>query len=305
MNPVSFLNYGLIGLCGLIIWLFSKVLAKEQERDGEPRDKIIKFSWIFIFLSVVLAGTGLTLELFRIANEHKDSQAASDLQSKLNQSLVDNAACKERATNDEALIARLDKQLAHLEDESRKLPSSAEVDVGNHTETVSLPANTRIQQAQLQGIQEARSGIRQAPVGSAGSETTEKTNATDHSRGDRLTASSGVIKDSSTGLWWTENDNGSDIAWSEAQAYCSALRTSASGGWRAPSVAELRSLFDSNQVNHCQSNVDCGVSPLFHLTMAGLWTNDRGILFEFVNGQTRQAAENDARFHRVLCVKGK
>ncbi|BBO17020.1 hypothetical protein BPIT_13120 [Candidatus Brocadia pituitae] len=69
MPPVAFLNYGLIGLCGLIIWLFWRPFYREQRRTGTPRKQIIQFSWIFIVLSVMLAGTGLTLELFRIAND--------------------------------------------------------------------------------------------------------------------------------------------------------------------------------------------------------------------------------------------
>lgn len=37
MPPVAFLNYGLIGLCGLIIWLFWRPFYREQRRTGTPR----------------------------------------------------------------------------------------------------------------------------------------------------------------------------------------------------------------------------------------------------------------------------
>jgi hypothetical protein len=41
---------------------------------------------------------------------------------------------------------------------------------------------------------------------------------------------------------WAARDNGSDVNWSQAQAYCAKLGP----GWMLPSVAQLRSIYDAS-----------------------------------------------------------
>ena len=50
--------------------------------------------------------------------------------------------------------------------------------------------------------------------------------------------------DSATGLMWTRNDNGSDVDWTQAAAYCSKLQLAGLTHWRLPTNEELLSIYD-------------------------------------------------------------
>jgi hypothetical protein len=53
--------------------------------------------------------------------------------------------------------------------------------------------------------------------------------------------------DPATGLVWTKEDNGSDVTWDQANDYCGNLRLAGhSGGWRLPTIDELRGIYDAN-----------------------------------------------------------
>ena len=59
----------------------------------------------------------------------------------------------------------------------------------------------------------------------------------------RFTAANGVVTDTRTGLQWAAKDNGRDINWHNARAYC---RNYSGGGhtdWRLPTVSELKGLY--------------------------------------------------------------
>jgi hypothetical protein len=50
--------------------------------------------------------------------------------------------------------------------------------------------------------------------------------------------------DPATGLMWTRKDNGSDVDWNEADAYCSNLQLAGYSGWRLPTIEELQVIDD-------------------------------------------------------------
>jgi hypothetical protein len=50
--------------------------------------------------------------------------------------------------------------------------------------------------------------------------------------------------DPDTGLMWTKSDNGSDMNWYQANAYCSNLRLGGFSDWRLPTINELQAVFD-------------------------------------------------------------
>ncbi len=85
----------------------------------------------------------------------------------------------------------------------------------------------------------------------------------------------GVLKDAKTGLQWAQRDNGGDIGFEAAAAYCAGL----GGGWRLPGVEELVALYDTTGKSSTPcGNFDgrahsCNVSPLFHLTGPTPWSN--------------------------------
>mgnify|MGYP003382040735 FL=1 len=117
----------------------------------------------------------------------------------------------------------------------------------------------------------------------------------------------GVLKQVATGLEWTQSDNGADINWNAAGAFCAAK----GAGWRLPSVAELQSLHDESgqSESRCGTGFTCKVSPLFHLTGPWAWTNEASNAMStwiviLTKGNSSTYVNSDASKKRALCVLG-
>jgi len=50
--------------------------------------------------------------------------------------------------------------------------------------------------------------------------------------------------DTTTGLIWTKKDNGSDVNWNQASAYCQSLRLGGNSDWRLPTIDEFNGIYD-------------------------------------------------------------
>ena len=59
---------------------------------------------------------------------------------------------------------------------------------------------------------------------------------------------SGTVKDTSTGLTWQRSSSAEQVTWAGAKLACDSLPL-AGGGWRLPSMSELQSLIDENNVS--------------------------------------------------------
>ena len=59
----------------------------------------------------------------------------------------------------------------------------------------------------------------------------------------------GTITDTKSGLMWAAKDNGSDITWQNARAYCKNYRGGGHSDWRLPTQDELASLYDPKDKN--------------------------------------------------------
>lgn len=90
------------------------------------------------------------------------------------------------------------------------------------------------------------------------------------SQGSMTEAGAGILRQNSTGLLWTQRDNGADIDWNEATRYCSAK-----GDWRLPTREELKSLLGGSETTPC-GEYSCRVSSKFWLTNVWFWTNEMG-----------------------------
>src|ERR1700689_4415338 len=77
-----------------------------------------------------------------------------------------------------------------------------------------------------------------------------------------------VLKDGRTGLEWTRDDNGTDIDWNDATAYCDGRRRD----WRLPSLPELKTIFDPAEAGARCAQAQCKVSSQFNLTGAWFWS---------------------------------
>lgn len=112
----------------------------------------------------------------------------------------------------------------------------------------------------------------------------------------------GTLRDTQTGLIWTQSDNGSDINWNNANSYCQ------SKGMRLPSIEELAAIYNRAGAGTTScSQWTCKASPLFRLTGPAFWSGTKqgsseAWYFFLING-LRFTYSLDASFnHRALCV---
>jgi hypothetical protein len=120
----------------------------------------------------------------------------------------------------------------------------------------------------------------------------------------------GALKDASTGLEWTQEDNGGDIDWNEAKASCDQRRK----GWRLPSLQQLKSIFDPTEPGVRCAEAQCKLSSQFHLTGTWFWSatqvgadstdgNELAWGMLMVNGAQTQAVRDASYGSRTLCVR--
>jgi hypothetical protein len=119
----------------------------------------------------------------------------------------------------------------------------------------------------------------------------------------------GVLKDTKTGLQWTQNDNGSDINWDDAKAYCE----NKGAGWRLPSVDELAAIYDPNVPSPkvCMgSSSTCMTSALFHLTGPWFWSGTQNgsaealyVGLRALDSRRYSGPASHAPYARALCAR--
>ena len=102
----------------------------------------------------------------------------------------------------------------------------------------------------------------------------------------------GTVLDSQTGLMWAAQDNGSNITWQDAKAYCENYKGGGFADWRMPTIEELRSIYDMHysRIPECSNkypNLDpIHITPLIHLSCSWIWSSElQGVsvarLFDF------------------------
>ncbi|MGE0371864.1 MAG: DUF1566 domain-containing protein [Gammaproteobacteria bacterium] len=118
-------------------------------------------------------------------------------------------------------------------------------------------------------------------------------------------AGGGVLRQPSRGREWTQIDNGSDIDWHQAGAYC----TNKGGRWRLPTVAELQSLYDASLAGlPCGGGICNNVSPMLRLTGNWFWSNETssssGAWIVILNSGGRFSTLRSYGYgQRALCVR--
>lgn len=124
---------------------------------------------------------------------------------------------------------------------------------------------------------------------------------------------SDTVRDSELALQWTRSDNGADIDWSQASAYCAALKLDG-GGWTLPSTKQLLELVDHEQAgrspcgSYLGTTVQCAVPAVFSLSGPFFWSKEPFAEHEaygaFLATGTRLRYIRSARFNnRALCVR--
>jgi len=117
----------------------------------------------------------------------------------------------------------------------------------------------------------------------------------------RFTAAGGTVIDHSTGLMWAATDNGADINWDEAKAFCENFKGGGHSDWRLPTLAELDTLFDWNSESRFKT-----FQPIT-LTGCCPWTSDsrrnRARTIFFMTGEINTYDKTTSRSMRALPVR--
>jgi hypothetical protein len=116
-------------------------------------------------------------------------------------------------------------------------------------------------------------------------------------------ASSGIWKESATGLSWTAKDNGSNVNYTQAGEYCSSLKLGGFSDWRLPTIDELEPLYDRSVSKPYKAK-----GPL-ELGDACFWSgsmNPAGEVWTFYftyGGRSLTRATGHSSYGRALCVR--
>ena len=121
-----------------------------------------------------------------------------------------------------------------------------------------------------------------------------------------------VVCDPTTGFLWTRRDNGRDIAWRAAVAYCEDLTVAGIAGWELPTVDELAALYDSSESETCDEWVPffkCHPRLGIDLTSPYIWSRtdhesaSRAQTFLFNTGWRGSNERIHSDSLRALCVR--
>ncbi|MGA2834176.1 MAG: DUF1566 domain-containing protein [Terracidiphilus sp.] len=106
--------------------------------------------------------------------------------------------------------------------------------------------------------------------------------------------------DPATGLAWTTEDNGSDVNWNQAIAYCANLRLGGYTDWRLPTIEELQGIYDVNaSEKHVKGNLNLSSKYFWSSTPA----SSKAWFFFFSNGRRYTFRISDSKEDRALCVR--
>jgi hypothetical protein len=132
----------------------------------------------------------------------------------------------------------------------------------------------------------------------------------------RFEAADGAVRDTKTSLQWSQKDNGADVDFKGAKAFCDELTLAGHDDWRLPTIEELEGIYDENVASPPTYLYRGKPYPLrmdssFALTAPGIWSSsmryeNRGVAWSFFFSSGRQlaTAPTATNYQRALCVRG-
>ena len=118
--------------------------------------------------------------------------------------------------------------------------------------------------------------------------------------------SRGVWTDTTTGLMWTKKDNGTNITWQPATAYCGNLQLDGHSDWRLPTIDELQGIYEKSVKGHLVVKGHLILTYWFEWSSTPKGTFKDVWAFSFDSGQTFPIYRGRALFGndgRALCVR--
>lgn len=121
----------------------------------------------------------------------------------------------------------------------------------------------------------------------------------------RWVASADGVMDKAQRLLWTRQDNGTDVDWAGAMAWCASLGP----GWRLPSRPELEAITTgaAGETTPCRG-AQCKAPALFALSSYWMWSSDRSAdgkaFYHYLHtGHTKDSPIDYRLNARALCVR--
>lgn len=113
----------------------------------------------------------------------------------------------------------------------------------------------------------------------------------------------GTVTDTKTGLMWASIDNGENITWPKAHAYCQNYNGGGYTDWRLPTPDELTTLHDTKETGKYK------ITPKIKLTACCPWGSEtrdsKAVFVEFssASGLQYSTYQSDSHVFRALPVR--
>ncbi len=120
----------------------------------------------------------------------------------------------------------------------------------------------------------------------------------------------GTVQDAKSGLNWAAKDNGANITWTQAEAYCKSYSSGGHKDWRMPTASELATLYGNSTktAGKDYSGAIDVVTPSISITAPYVWssekrTDNKSITFGFTYGTIKRRYRADGTNRRALPVR--
>lgn len=118
----------------------------------------------------------------------------------------------------------------------------------------------------------------------------------------------GMVLDKNTGLMWAPEDNGRDISWADARAFCESYRGGGYTDWRMPLQEDLAGLYDrQKRYRTSQTGQQVYLTDLVRVSTGWVWASEtrgpQAAYFDFPSGERLWVIPSAVGYFRALPVR--